>query len=187
MYFCAFAFALASTYRKYAGCSVPVSDDNTSACAERGADLEKIKHKKREAAETEKLTKDLDALKAKFETAIKENEELKKTQQETSEQFKECCVRYEREDVESKRKFEALVSIVHWLNKASQTADAETAVKVVDSSVTTQVNTTTAVPVITDQALPLDGTQVLPSQGVSCWNRRCTCLHTVIRHDCDPS
>ncbi|MCP4489022.1 MAG: hypothetical protein GY820_17170, partial [Gammaproteobacteria bacterium] len=100
------------------------------------------------------------------ETAIKENEELKKTQQETSKQFKECCVRYEREDVESKRKFEALVSIVHWLNKASQTADAETAVKVVDSSVTTQANTTTAGPVITNHSLPSDGVQVLPSQGV---------------------
>ncbi|MCP4490368.1 MAG: hypothetical protein GY820_24070, partial [Gammaproteobacteria bacterium] len=52
------------------------------------------------------------------------------------------------------------------MKNANKAADAETAVKAVDSSVTTQANTTTAGPVVTNHSLPSDGVQVLPSQGV---------------------
>ncbi len=117
----------------------------------------------------EKTAKDLEALKNQLETALKENVELKKAQQELANQVKDNIAKNDLVQAENNRKVDALNKNIDYMKnkeKARQSADAETVVKVVDLSVATQANTTTAGPVITDHTLPLDGAQVLPLQGV---------------------
>ncbi|MCP4489254.1 MAG: hypothetical protein GY820_18370, partial [Gammaproteobacteria bacterium] len=117
----------------------------------------------------EQQAKDLEALKSQLELVQKEKDEAIRVQQELSSQLEASNAKIDHIQTETNRKIDALNKNVDYLKnkeKASQSADAETAVKIVDSSVTTQANTTTAGPVVTNHSLPTDGVQVLPSQGV---------------------
>ncbi|MCP4489349.1 MAG: hypothetical protein GY820_18870, partial [Gammaproteobacteria bacterium] len=78
----------------------------------------------------------------------------------------ESNARAEREKSENNERMMALNRVVDNLQREKQAADAETAVKVIAPSVTTQANTATAELVVITHSLPSDGVQVLPSQGV---------------------
>ncbi|MCP4487589.1 MAG: hypothetical protein GY820_09785, partial [Gammaproteobacteria bacterium] len=143
-----------------------VSAQDGSACPECGVDLKKITQKKMDAAEAEKLRKELEKCKARMEKAEKGEAQSSKDNQQLTKQVEEGNARAEHEKAETNDHITKLNRVVDNLQREKQDADAETAVKAVNSSVTTQANTTTAGPVATSHSLPTDGVQVLPSQGV---------------------
>ncbi|MCP4492126.1 MAG: hypothetical protein GY820_33185 [Gammaproteobacteria bacterium] len=142
-----------------------VSAPDGSACPECGVDLKKITCKKMEA-DNEKLRKENEKLKAMVEKAekgaalsLKEKEQMSKTMDDNKAQSE--LRRVTDNDLITK-----LNRQVDNFQREKQAAGAETAVKAVDSSATTQANTTTAGPVAPSHSLPSDGVQVLPPQGV---------------------
>ncbi|MCP4493625.1 MAG: hypothetical protein GY820_40940, partial [Gammaproteobacteria bacterium] len=117
-------------------------------------------------AENEKLRKENEKLKAKAEKAekgealsLKEKEQMLKTIDDNNAQA-------ELRKVADNDIITKLNRQVDNYQREKQAAAAETAVKAVDSSATTQANTTTAGSVAPSHSLPSDGVQVLPSQGV---------------------
>ncbi|MCP4475706.1 MAG: hypothetical protein GY821_14300, partial [Gammaproteobacteria bacterium] len=127
--------------------------------------MKKVPGKKMEA-ENERLRKEVEALKATKEKldkeaalSLKEKERLSKTIDDNNAQA-ELRKDADRETITK------LNRTVDNYQREKQAAAAETAVKAVDSSVTTQANTTTAGSVAPSHSLPSDGVQVLPSQGV---------------------
>ncbi|MCP4485825.1 MAG: hypothetical protein GY820_00635, partial [Gammaproteobacteria bacterium] len=117
-------------------------------------------------AENERLRKEVEALKAAKEKlakeaalSLKEKEQMLKTIDDTNAQA-------ELRKIADHDTITKLNRTVDNFQREKQAAAAETAVKAVDSSATTQANTTTAGSVASTHSLPSDGVQVLPSQGV---------------------
>ncbi|MCP4488261.1 MAG: aspartyl-phosphate phosphatase Spo0E family protein, partial [Gammaproteobacteria bacterium] len=121
---------------------------------------------KMEAADNEKPRKEIEKLKARMEKAEKGEAQSLQDKEQISKKLDEPNARAELRKAADNDLITKLNRQVDNLQREKQAAAAETAVKAVDSSATTQANTTTAGPIAPSHSLPPDGAQVLPSQGV---------------------
>ncbi|MCP4490017.1 MAG: hypothetical protein GY820_22255, partial [Gammaproteobacteria bacterium] len=117
-------------------------------------------------AENERLKKENEALKAAKEKSDKEVALSLKEKERMSKAMEDNNAQHELRKDADRETITNLNRQVDKYQREKQTTAAETAVKAVDSSVTTQANTTTAGSVAPSHSLPSDGVQVLPSQGV---------------------